>query len=63
MTLNITNIMLEGFKKTFLKRNFGDGLVIALTAISSTGSSEINFLQGRQNSSKYVGNANLCCKF
>ena len=40
----------RGPKKTFFIRNFGGGSVMVWAAISSRGSSELVFLEGKQNS-------------
>ena len=53
MTLNITGIMLEGLKKHFLtgfRRWLSDGLNRHFSHCSS----ELVFLEGKQNSSKYM---------
>ena len=41
-------------EKTFFNRNFGGGSVMVWAAISSRGSSELVFLEGKQNSLKCV---------
>ena len=58
----------RGPQKTFFIRNFGGGSVIVWAAISSRGSSELVFLEGKQNSLKYVETLDqylfpLCDKF
>ena len=55
-------------QKTFFNRNFGGGSVMVWAAISSRGSSELVFLEGKQNSLKYVETFDqylfqLCDKF
>ena len=64
----IIGAMSEGPQKTFFIRNFGGGSVMVLAAISSRGSSERVFLEGMQNSIKYVETLDqylfpLCDKF
>ena len=58
----------RGPQKTFFIRNFGGGSVMVWAAISSRGSSELVFLEGKQNSLKYVETLDqylfpLCDKF
>ena len=68
MAINIIGTMSEGQKKPFFIRNFGGGSVMVWAAITSRGSSELVFLEGKQNSLKYVETLDqylfpLCDKF
>ena len=59
---------IRGPQKTFFIRNFERGSVMVSAAISSRGSSELVFLEGKQNSLKYVETLDqylfpLCDKF
>ena len=54
MAINIIGTMSEGPQKTYFNRNFGGGSVMVWATISSRGSSELVFLEGKQNSLKYL---------
>ena len=54
MAINIIGTMSESPRKHFFIRNIGGGSVMVWAAISSHGSSELVFLEGKQNPLKYV---------
>ena len=68
MATNIIGTMSESPKKHFFIRNIGGGSVMVWTAIYSHGSSELVYLEGKQNPLKYVETLDqylfpLCDKF